>query len=337
MKLALVFRPLCPWTTGYSYLNAMRHLNLDVTHIDNRDMLERGRRVDEFDAVLMVDDGFALQRYKMPLTSRSAFIGIDYHNGFEQHYKPNLDQFTHIYAANWTNGVQMLKSHGIQSQWLPVAYDPIGMPYNEPERRSVPVCFVAHRTTERRNFLSEIVEHKWQGIARAATWGDMAEILCNSRIAFNDSGRKSDGNTDNDIVNMRTFEILGCGALMFHRRAEPGIPDYELLGLHPFEGWWMSGKPEQPWTHAEPRPDCNWVSWTDWTQIEYTYNYFQANPRHAREIAERGRRWVQNFHTYTHRVVRVMCDMFGVEDTARELHWNPQAVLQAAYAWRYDG
>ena len=324
--LALIFRPNNPHSTCHAYRRAFEHLGVPFTHIDNNALIANPHLLDGFDSAVVLDDGFALKPVTLPnLPDNSVYVGIDMHVGFEDGYLPFLAPYKHIFAAQYTHGVKVLESWGFRNvSWLPCAWDSIGIPcvpMEPPDDLWYPVCFIASATTEQRALLRDVVRYKYDGATQESFDETYAERLSSSKIALNVLGGVGH-KTFYNHVNQRTFESLAGGGLLVQQDlwnpfTSERIPDMELLGLKGVQGWFRNVRQsngEHFWDRKEPDGDEHYVYWKDHSSLTATLDYYlnDANEDERVAIAERGRQWVTENHTYIHRA-RTILNALGIE------------------------
>lgn len=318
--LALIFRGVAPYTTGFAFARALDYLGVEYMHVDNNDIHNRKVFLREFDAALWVDDGFTMKHLTLHnLPSNSACYIIDSHIDPDG-YLPYLSPYRHIYCAQYTYGYKMFRDAGYDAKLMSLAWDSIGIPYNKPGDSSdlyYPVSFIASASTELRWALRDIVRYKYDG-ASTECWGEvMAERLCSSKVGLNALGGVGYMTRYNHI-NLRTFETMGCGALLCQQDLydpynRTRIDDMEILGLKGVQGWFRNVKPsgEHFWDRKQPSGDEHYVWWRDMSQLTATLDYYTdaAHEDERQEIASRGKAWVDAGHTFIHRAERILNDM----------------------------
>lgn len=317
--LALIYRGVADYTTGVAFERALNYLDVPFIRLDNNDIHRGAVSLENFDAALVVDDGFGLKNISFPnLPANNAYYCIDWHAERDA-YLPYLHPFKTVYAAQYTYGYLEIQALGINAKYLPLAWDNLGIPYQpmyvqdvqkgERQVRDIPVSFICSRTTERRWYLSEIVRGKYNGETKTRFGYEMGLVYSSSKLALNDFGGVGEWVNEKD-VNLRLYEVMGCGALLLQR--EFPFPDAEALGLHAAEGWFRNVKPtgEHFWDRRPLRGDENYVSWKSASQLFQTIEYYldPANEQERNEIAERGRQWAQK-QTFVERVKVILNDL----------------------------
>lgn len=319
--LALIFRAVAPYTTGFAFARALDYLGAEYTHVDNNDIHNGRVSLADFDSALWVDDGFTLKHltlHNMPENSATYIIDSHIDPGG---YLPYLWQFRRNYCAQYTYGFKLLVDEGFNAAYLPLAWDSLGIPYTPYMQDGVdlyyPVSFIASASTELRWALRDIVRYKYDG-ATTECWGeDMAECLCSSKVGLNVLGGVG-YMTRYNHVNLRTFETMGCGALLCQQDLydpynKNRINDMEILGLKGVEGWFRNVKPsgEHFWDRRKPSGDEHYVWWRDMSQLTATLDYYidASHEDERQEIAARGKAWVDAGHTFIHRAERILSDM----------------------------
>lgn len=311
--LALIFRGVAHYTTGFAFARALDSLNVPYVCVDNNKVWSGEVNLANFDTALCIDDGFNLKPRVMPnMPARSVYYAIDLHT-YPEDYIPYLHQFGKIYCAQYTYGVKTLEAAGIASGYLPLAWDNLDITYQPSFDRDISVSFVASRTTERRWYLATIVESKYNGFADTVFHQDLGQILSRSKVGLNDFGGVGENSNERDI-NLRVFETMGCGALLLQR--EFPFPDTERIGLIPAQGWFRDVNRttgEHFWNREALRGDENYVSWKSSSQLFETLRYYLSpeGEQERQEIAERGRQWAQS-NRYIDRAC-VILDELGVE------------------------
>lgn len=297
MNLALIFRTHTWWTTGYCFKAALEAMGVPFTHFDNNDLFANRRSLAGFDAAIQIDDGFGLQ-HTPNLPMNSTFYAIDLHNNYIEHYQANIGQFRRLYCAQRTLGVELLKQHGIASQWLPPAFDDVRtivIPNAEPE---YPVSFFASWSTDRRKQLKRIIEERYHGFTSIAFIekrppdypDDMGTVFSHSTVLWNDFGLQTNGTAAGNHVNLRVFECLGNGRLLLTPRMDAGYDDLDMLGL--YDG-------------------VHLVLWDSVGDLLEKTDYYLAHAEERERIAAAGRAWVMAGHTYKHRVAKILEDLEG--------------------------
>lgn len=316
MTLALVFRGNAFFTTGYAFARALEHLQVPFAHINNNAAWADPNLLRRFDAALVIDDGFGLGPSPLPnLPNNSAYYAIDTHVAPEV-YLPYLHQFQRVYAAQYTLGYCLLQSAGFgHVQWLPLAWDSLGIPYVKCER-DIPIAFIASWTTEQRVLLRDVVHYKYGGMTDECYHKELGEAFSRAKLGLNVLGGRGHIVRYNH-TNLRMFDLLGCGALLLQQDLynpfdKTRMDDVERLGLIGAEGWWRNVSPTGVhfWDRKPLRGDENYVSWRDSTQLFQTIAYFSdsANEAERAEIAARGQKWAQE-NTFIHRTEYILKDM----------------------------
>lgn len=319
--LALIYRKIAHWTTGAAFERALDHLNVPYVKVDNNDVHAGKVSLKDFDAAIVVDDGFALKHITLHnLPANSAYYAIDIHYEPDA-YLPYLGQFKHIYSVNHTYGVQLVEKAGYHNvQFLPMAWDSLDIPFTEiisfEPVRGIPITFIAAWSTEQRIYLREIVNYKYGGWAKEAYHKQIGDILSKSKIGLNVLGGQGH-KTHFGHVNQRTFEVAGCGALLMQQElwnpfTGETLPDLEMCGFKPAQGWFRDADEKHHFWNRKPlQGDENCVTWRDASQLLQTIDYYldPANEQELTEIAERGRKLVTENHTYIHRVRHVLKDL----------------------------
>lgn len=317
--LALIFRKVASYTTGFAFERALDYLGVDYCHVDNNDVHLGKVSLREFDSALWVDDGFTMKHLTLhDLPVNSACYLIDTHIDPDG-YLPYVSEYKHIYCAQYTYGFRMFQEAGINAKYLPLAWDSIGIPYapRVVEQPFYDVSFIASASTEQRWMLRDIVRYKYDGATVECMGEVMAERLCETKIGLNVLGGVG-YLTRYDHINLRTFETLGCGALLCQQDllnpyTKSRIDDMEILGLKGVQGWFRNVKPsgEHFWDRKQPSGDEHYVWWRDMSQLTATLDYYidAAHEDERQEIAARGKAWVDSGHTFIHRAERILDDM----------------------------
>ena len=230
MNLALIYRDFAHWYTATSIRRALEALGVSFVYYNNNDLFQNKRTLASHSHALVLDDGFGIGAIPH-LPKKTAFWGADFHCGFEAHYQANIGQFAILYAAQYTLGVELLKKHGLESTWLPLAYDDIGMGVYAHPRASwlYDAHLVCSWSTDRRKRLRSFIEQTYPG--RAFTAESYREVLgeayYQSKVGLNDFGLNTDGRVRADHVNQRTFEAMGAGTMLLTPYLV--VPDLDMI------------------------------------------------------------------------------------------------------------
>ena len=267
MKIAVIYDLYREDTLGGHYKRALEKAGHQVRHFWLKDSKEIRP---EFDAYLRIDDG----DYKFDIPhdrlKPSFFYVSDTHLK-----KPFLAIrkaarfYDHVFCAQYSGCVKLRNLYGAKVSWLPHACDPqlhrdMGL------ERKLDVAFVGNDGGNPRKFLLQELRERYPNLYIGnVPYMDIAGIYSSAKIGFNYS-------IGNDI-NMRMFEVMGCGAMLLTNYIEGnGFSDI------------FSNKK-------------NLVTYNLPQEIFSMIDYYLKNDSERQGIAKEGRNLVVANHTYGNR------------------------------------
>lgn len=210
MKIAIIYDFFREDTLGEHYKRALIKAGHSVKHFWLRD----SKNIEPvFDAYLRIDDGD--YKYDIPheKLKPSFFYASDVHLK-----KPFLaiskaaPFYDYVFCAQYSGCLKLKRLCGHKILWLPHAFD------SELHRdlgceRRLDIAFVGNDGGNPRKFiLQELRERYPNSYIGNAPHAEISKIYSSAKIGFNYS-------IENDI-NMRTFEIMGCGAMLLTNHIE---------------------------------------------------------------------------------------------------------------------
>ena len=160
-----------------------------------------------------------------------------------------------------------------KTSWLPLACDPKKHRLYEDEKIEYDVGFLGNDTYPRRRDLLEKIGKKYKLLRSTAQPGEeYSRMLSKCKILFNCS-------MDNDM-NMRFFEAISVGRMLLSDK---------VLGQ---DEMFMDGK--------------EYVSYTDWPDLEEKLDLFLKNDTKREKIASAGAKKAHAFHTYQDRLQTIL-------------------------------
>ncbi|MBI5747624.1 MAG: glycosyltransferase, partial [Nitrospinae bacterium] len=188
-------------------------------------------------------------------------------------------QFDFVFVAQ-KKYIPDFKNAGCMNvHWLPLGCDP-GIHKKFDVEKVYDIGFVGSITKNhvRRKMLLDKLSRYFNVHVERSFLKDMALTFSRSKIIFNEAIK--------DDLNMRVFEALSTGSLLFTDNAkESGFTDFFKDREH-------------------------LVIYNDENIIELA-DYYLIHPKEREAIAERGREDVLKLHTYDHRVREMMENIFG--------------------------
>ncbi len=208
MKIAMIYDLFREDTLGEHYKKAFTQAGCEVEHFWLRDADKIEPR---FDAYLRIDDGD--YKYDIPHKKLwpSFFYASDVHlkKPFEAIKKASRF-YNHVFSAQYSGYLKLRRIYGNKISWLPHACDE-GLHRDLGAERVLDIAFVGNDGGNPRKFLlQEIRERFPNSYIGNAPYTAIAGIYSKAKIGFNYS-------IANDI-NMRIFEVTGCGAMLLTNR-----------------------------------------------------------------------------------------------------------------------
>lgn len=146
----------------------------------------------------------------------------DTHLGYD--YRLSMAKKADIVFCAQKRAVEEFKRDGVQSTWLPHAFEPQAYPALQYAEKKYDVCFVGHINSGNRvlalDHLFKAFPNFYYGQKR---FEEAASIYSQSKICFNISMK--------DDLNMRTFEVMGSGNFLLTNWI-PTIEDLFEDGKH---------------------------------------------------------------------------------------------------------
>jgi spore maturation protein CgeB len=204
MKIAIIYDAYRDDTLGEHYKRALMKAGIDTTHFWLRDAAVIKPA---FDAYLRVDDGD--YKYDIPhdRLRPSFFYASDVHlkKPFAA-IRKTASFYDHVFCAQYSGYLRLERIYKGKVSWLPHACDEelhrdLGV------KRELDIAFVGNDGgIPRKFFLQEIRERYPNSYIGNASYRDIAGIYSRAKIGFNYSIA--------DDINMRMFEVAGCGAMV---------------------------------------------------------------------------------------------------------------------------
>jgi FkbM family methyltransferase len=271
-RVAVIFdNKVRPDTTGVYCRRALGTL-VEVEHFLPDELARIPRR--GFDLYLNIDDGL---EYDIPSDLRpAAWWAIDTHLNFER-YLPRARKFDFVFSAQ-RDGADHFRQAGIRwVNWLPLACDP-EMHCRQSLPKQHDICFIGHVFPGARSELLSLLQRRFANVLVGERYfEEMARAYSASRLVFNCS-------ILNDI-NMRVFEALACGSMLItNDLRENGQDELFEAGVH-----------LETYREAEELLD----------KAAYYLRHEQAREK----IAAKGREEALAWHTYRHRMDKVLRDV----------------------------
>ena len=228
-------------------------------------------RPEEYDLHLFVDDGLD---YEFPEKLHpQAFWAIDTHVDLERACRraSNVD---FIFAAQKNGAVRLSERLGRNVEWLPLACDPT-IHARQNVEASTNLSFVGNLIGRERVRLVQLLQSELFDVHVGRHYfEEMAAIYSASRIVFNRSVA--------DEVNMRVFEGLCSGSLLVtNDLAQNG--QAELF-----------------------QNEKHLITYESDEELLDKIRFYLKNDAARMRIAAAGRREVNEFHTYRHRIERIL-------------------------------
>ena len=200
--------------------------------------------------------------------------GIDTHNDYQKHLRISK-LFDHSFIAQ-KSYVEMLKTDGIESvSWLPLAYPPSE---SKVFNRTIDISYVGSTNwslyPKRGDLLQAISDEFPNSSIGSKSSKDMLKVYESSKVVFNHSLK-------NDI-NMRFFEAMGSGALLFTN---------EIL-VNGLEDLFVAEE--------------DLVIYRDKGDLISKIRSILDNPGYLERIAKSGMGKVRTFHTYDNRAQEML-------------------------------
>lgn len=258
------------------YRRNLVKMGFDVTFLAPKDH-ESIEAFGDFDLYLWVDWGEDALKdiltyipVDMSRYHPSVYITSDTHLGFD--YRVNkAKEFDYVFC-NQKRAVEEFKKEKVEAEWLLHAVD-LDIYSDEPKSiKKYDVGFVGFVSNKKRaEALDTIFKENpnfWYG---QRFFEEAAMKYKECRVNFN--------NAAVDDINMRFFEVLGCGGGVLVTEDVPTLEE-----IMPAEATCIRYNPN------------DWVQAVD--QIQRTLSF----PLLIEESARNGRKWVEENHTYEHRI-----------------------------------
>jgi len=257
------------------YRRNLTKMGFNVSYLAPKDY-ESIEAFGEFDLYLWVDWGEDALKDILPYTPinmerfhPSVYITSDTHLGFDYRLE-KAKEFDYVFC-NQKRAVEEFKDRGVEASWLLHAVD-LDIYSNEPKSiKKYDVGFVGFVSNKKRAEALDVVfksqKNFWYG---QRFFEEAAMKYKESRVVFN--------NAAIDDINMRFFEVLGCeGGVLVTEDVETLkeiLPDFDVCLTYK----------QDDWPQAVERVKLGLTSSI------------------TEDIVGTGRRWVEENHTYEHRI-----------------------------------
>lgn len=273
MNIAIIYDKFRQDTLGEYYKRALENTGCSVEHFW---LKESDKVPPRFDAYLRVDDGD--YKYDIPheRLKPSFFYVSDVHLK-----KPFLAIkkagrfYDHLFCAQYSGYLKLKDIYGDKkTSWLPHACDD-RLHRDLAVGRKLDIAFVGNDGGNPRKFLlQEIRERFPNSYIGNAPHTDIAKIYSAAKIGFNYS-------IANDI-NMRTFEVMGCGAMLLTNNIDDNGFDSLFCDKRDLAAY------------SSPKDIFSMI------------DYYLKNDSERAGIAEAGKRLAAENHTYSKRTARIL-------------------------------
>ncbi len=192
-----------------------------------------------------------------------------------------------------SGSVQIYKDHGVKAEWLPMACNP-RIHYKEDVALERDLVYVANYVPDRKigyerllyPILNSDLNLEVYGVGwpkkswykGVANWDKLRYIYSSSKIALNI--HREEARLCNLSVNMRVFEVLGCGGFLINDN---------------FSGFDELLKSKKGIIVAR-----------DSNEIIELIQYYLENQDERQKIAQSGQEEVYKYHTYSHRMEKML-------------------------------
>ena len=268
MKIALIYNKEEKYTTGSYIEKVIKDAGIDYQHFWTEKSSDIPK---DFDLYFRIDHGD--YTYDIPEHLHSAiFYVIDTH--LKKPYKKIKRQAKHydvIFCAQKQGAKELKKQTRVDTQWVPLGCDPqIHKKLDIPKKYDIGFVGRDAKKFPRGRHL-EILKRKYpNSYIGEADYRKISEIYSASKIGFNSS-------IQNDI-NMRIFEILGCGCfLLTYHIKNNGFDELFERGKH-------------------------LVTFKNYKEMINLIDYYLEHDDEREKIAEAGYKLVINNYTYFHTV-----------------------------------
>ena len=267
MKLAIIFDGFNEATLGVYYKKAFEKLGLEVKHF----WLRNSHEIEPvYDAYLRIDDGD--YKYDIPhkRLKPSFFFASDVH--LKKPFlaiKKAARFYDHVFCAQYSGYLKLKHMYGDKFSWLPHAYDS-ELHCDLNCGRKLDIAFIGNDGGIPRKFLlQEIRERFPNSYIGNAPHTDISRIYSSAKVGFNYSIE--------DDINMRTFEVMVCGAMLLTNH----ITDNGFGGLF-----------------ADRK---NLVTYKSPKEIFSMLEHYLQNDSEREKIAAEGKQLVTSSHSYIKR------------------------------------
>lgn len=268
MRIALTFNKENEATTGCYFEREFKKTTFDVVHFWTKD----SRLIAPvYDLYIRIDHG----DYKYDISENlhpAVFYAIDTH--LKKPYKKIREQVRHydlVFCAQKEGALKLKKDAKVDTFWLPLACDPlIHRKLDIQKKYDIGFVGTKGKKSKRKVLLDLIVKKYPKSFIGQIEFTKMAEIYSMSKIGFNYS-------ISND-VNMRMFEIMGCGTML--------LTNY--IRGNGFDEIFQNKK--------------NLVAYRTKREFIKLIDYYLNNDEEREKIAQAGYEYVVNNHTYQHRL-----------------------------------
>ncbi len=269
------------------YRRNLTKMGFDVTFLAPKDH-DSIEAFGKFDLYLWVDWGedalediLTYKPVNMSCYHPSVYITSDTHLGFDYRLR-KAKEFDYVFC-NQKRAVKEFGENGVEAEWLLHAVD-LDIYSDEPKSiKKYDVGFVGFVSNKKRAEALDMIFKEnpnfWYG---QRFFEEAAMKYKECRVNFN--------NAAVDDINMRFFEVLGCGGGVLV--TEDVLTLKEIL----------------------PREvTCIRYNTNDWAQAVDQIKGTLRSPSLMKEAAENGRKWVEENHTYEHRIKEVLIPILEKE------------------------
>ncbi|MBN1832757.1 MAG: glycosyltransferase [Deltaproteobacteria bacterium] len=202
---------------------------------------------------------------------------IDSHTKINWHLE-FAKQFDYVFIAQKAYIHNFIQAGCKRVSWLPLACDPEIHGKHQVEKRH-DISFVGNLYSgvplyQKRNYLLNILQKKYDVKIEQKYFNEMAESFSKAKFVFNISAK--------DDLNMRVFEALASGTLLFTDQAK-GSGLTELF---------------------RNREDL--IIYKNENDLLELVDYYLSHPEEAEDISSNGLKKVKEYHTYSHRIDNII-------------------------------
>ncbi len=310
MQRAFISYNPAEWWNGHLASTLVRHMTVELCPMESYNQVGHSVDADLGESLRGHAQGFYLgsvdQLFRgLRCLHMPTGIWTDYLPGVNDNFLPCMRLFDIVFCAQ-KGAVDALRDEGINTEWLPYAFDTTLV--NDPgAEKHYEVAFVGSLNLppsqgNRRAILAELERHFHLNDYRTPVFGDeMVRTYNRARIIVNIPAPYS--------FNMRTFEALPTGALLMTRAVGNGQDELFKDGTH-------------------------LVTYRDTADLIDKIRYYLRRDTEREEIAAAGRREVLARHTYEHRAAQVLDAMARMPRRRTNDRNNEVAAYAAFYEFR---